>query len=311
MLVFIPSIQEKEIYKMKHIIHSLIRKSIYRYISHVKQSVTIFNFHQVSATYDPKRHLATTWTALDKFEKTLIYLSKFYTFISFSEAQARLKNKLDKNYAVLTFDDGDSSLLEVIPLLKRIQIPATFFINTDYLNDAKYGWVDALTYYRQNKVDIPSEIVHGLSLLRNTKNQAEYNKYRTIIENYHNSQNMRLSKYLTDRQLFSITDQLFSIGLHGAEHERFSMMSYEWNQQNIKRNYSILKEHPNFIPVIAFPFGKSNDWNEDSVSIALELKLRMVLHNGGVNFHDHIMLNRIPSDGGIITQSKLGLNMFL
>ncbi|ABR43948.1 polysaccharide deacetylase family protein [Parabacteroides distasonis] len=294
---------------MKQLIHSLIRSTIYRYISHIKHSVTIFNFHQVSAAFDPKRHLTTTWTSLDKFIKAMRYLSNRYEFISLSEAQACLKNTLDKNYAVLTFDDGDSSLLEVMPILKKMQIPATFFINTDYLDDAQYSWVDALTYYKQNKIDAPQEVIKGLNLLRNTVNVNEYNKYRTIVEEYYNSFGLNLSKYLTTAQLFGINDTLFSIGLHGAEHERFGMMSREWNEQNIKRNYTILKEHPNYVPVIAFPFGKPNDWNNDAVSIALNLNLSIVLHNGGTNFHNSIMLNRIPSDGGSFSEAKLGLNL--
>ena len=63
---------------MKQLIHSLIRSAIYRYISRIKHSVTIFNFHQVSTTFDSKRHLATTWTSLDKFIEAMRYLSNRY-----------------------------------------------------------------------------------------------------------------------------------------------------------------------------------------------------------------------------------------
>lgn len=295
---------------MKKYIHSLIRSSMYQYISHVKHSVTIFNFHQVSSVYDSTKHLATTWTPINKFKESLMYLSKHYKFISLEEAQESLKNKLDKNYAVLTFDDGDSSLLEIMPLLKELHIPATFFINTDYLDDAKYSWVDALTYYKQNKIDVPQEVIKGLSLLRNTRNAEEYNKYRTIVEEYHNSQKLNLKKYLTSKQLFEIKDSLFSVGLHGAEHQRFGLMNYEWNKQNIERNYSVLREHPNFIPVIAFPFGKPADWNKDVVNISTGLDLSIVLHNGGTNFCYNVMLNRMPSDSVNFTMDRLGLNLF-
>lgn len=63
-----------------------------------------------------------------------------YEFISLSEAHKHLKNNFVriKKYAVLTFDDGYKTLLEVLPWLEEQNIPATLFINGKYIDGKSY-----------------------------------------------------------------------------------------------------------------------------------------------------------------------------
>ncbi len=292
-------------------IHNLINSIIFHYVSRVKHSVTIFNYHQVSSVYNPDIHNRDTWTQLEKFKNSIIRLMRYYEFIPLPKALEILHNgRIDKNYAVLTFDDGDSSLLEILPVLESFSIPCTLFINSAYLDDAKYSWVDAKIYNQTRQNETPDDVKHAISILRNTCNPVEYQKEMRLAEKYHNGKQLNLCKYLTTEQLFSINSSLVTIGLHGAEHQRFGMMSKDWNKMNIDSNLEIVSKHPSFIPVIAFPFGKPADWDIDVATYAMSKGLRIVLHDGGVNFHDAAMLNRVPSDNRIFTTAFLGRNLY-
>ena len=295
---------------MRKFIHKVIRELIFKYYVHTHKSVTIFNFHQVSQIYDPTVNYRSTWTNIEEFKRNLNLLKIQYDFIPLTQALRILKEGKPKiNYAVLTFDDGHACLTDVVPILEELNIPATFFINSGYLDDKAYSWVDALNYISdpEKRSIIPQNLIQYSKVLRRTTDSLEYNKGREFIESYFNQLPKNKKRYLTTDELFSIQNPLISIGLHGYEHQRASMMSESWNRENIRKDIEILAKHPNYVPVYAIPFGRPDDWNEDIIKIALENQLDIMLHNGGYNLHKEVAYNRIAADG---LKFELGLNLF-
>ena len=61
-------------------------------------------------------------------------------FISLTEAYNKITNDKFRNrkYAVLTFDDGNASLKEILPWLEKQHIPVTLFINGKYLDGKSF-----------------------------------------------------------------------------------------------------------------------------------------------------------------------------
>jgi peptidoglycan/xylan/chitin deacetylase (PgdA/CDA1 family) len=53
----------------------------------------------------------------------------------------------DERLAMLTFDDGYANNLRAMPVLEAFNVPATFFISTDYIVSGKAFWWDVL--YRE------------------------------------------------------------------------------------------------------------------------------------------------------------------
>lgn len=295
---------------MRKFIHKVIRGLIFKYYNHIHKSVTILNFHQVSQTYDSTINYRSIWTNIEEFKKELNVLRGQFTFISITQALNILKNgKPKKNYAVLTFDDGHTCLTDVIHILEELNIPATFFINSGYLDNKAYSWVDALNYINDpaNRRIIPQNLIQYSSVLRRTTDPFEYNKGRECIESYFNQLPQNKKRYLTTEELFSIQNPLISIGLHGYEHQRASMMTEAWNRENIRKDIEVLARHPNYVPVYAIPFGRPYDWNNDIIRIALENNLDIMLHDGGYNLHKEVVYNRIAADG---LNFELSLNIF-
>lgn len=105
------------------------------------QPIRVFCLHHVCEQFDVDAMYACDWMALDAFKKKINELrNQGYQFISLTEAYEHLKKDRFryKKYAVLTFDDGYKSLLEVLSYLEEQQIPATLFINGKYLDGKSY-----------------------------------------------------------------------------------------------------------------------------------------------------------------------------
>lgn len=105
------------------------------------QSIRIFCLHHVCKQFDAESMYLCDWIALEDFKRKIKELcNQGYKFISLTDAYNHLTKDLfrRKKYAVLTFDDGYKSLLEVLPWLEEQNIPATLFINGKYLDGISY-----------------------------------------------------------------------------------------------------------------------------------------------------------------------------
>lgn len=115
---------------------------ICRYLTKLRlQPIRVFCLHHVCEQFDVESMYPCDWMELSIFKSKIIDLQKQgYEFVSLSEAHKHLKNDFVriKKYAVLTFDDGYKTLLEVLPWLEEQNIPATLFINGKYIDGKSY-----------------------------------------------------------------------------------------------------------------------------------------------------------------------------
>ncbi|HET7818337.1 MAG TPA: polysaccharide deacetylase family protein, partial [Bacteroidia bacterium] len=113
------------------------------------------------------RHLVAS-----QFEKHLIYFKKNYNIISLSEMFRSYQDVIipDKKNIALTFDDGYvNNLTVVLPILKKYNVPATFFIVSSGLEDNNYVlWPDIIDLIR--KFSGAFEIEIGSHVFQNTHN---------------------------------------------------------------------------------------------------------------------------------------------
>jgi len=115
------------------LIHQIKRKLLHLRL----QPIRVFVFHQVSETFDPTTMWKCDWTETKQFKKDILELKQKYEFIPLTEAHNHLLHDIFrlKKYAVLTCDDGWSSLTNIIPWLAEQQIHITLFLNPSYLNE--------------------------------------------------------------------------------------------------------------------------------------------------------------------------------
>lgn len=265
----------------------------------------VFNWHQVTPRFDPERHYKTIWTPLDRFETALVFIVDNFTVISAFEMVARLKRgkALTENIAALTFDDGDVSLAEhVVPGLARRGLPATLFLNSAYLDNATSYWVPILSYLAARPdllgaANLPASPQEVIRFLRTTADRATYNRLREQVEASAPLVPDLKSRLVSSQWLATLDPRQFSIGCHGHEHQRYAMMTPEWQRADLQRNVDILSCFRAYRPLFAVPFGRAGDWSEETTRICGDLGLDIVYADSGINAPGTAGLKRIPSDG--------------
>lgn len=121
---------------------------MWRHLSHWasrggrRGGLSVLFFHRVLARHDP---LLPDEPTPPQFEAMLGWLRSQFTLLPLPQALQRLRDDtLPPASAALSFDDGYADNLDVAaPLLQRLDIPATFFISTDFA-DGGLMWNDRL-----------------------------------------------------------------------------------------------------------------------------------------------------------------------
>lgn len=104
------------------------------------QPIRVYCFHHVCASYDAESMHKCDWMQIDEFKKRVMEMQQSgVEFISLTDAYCHIcKDSFRcRKYAVLTFDDGWSSLKEIIPWLVDRNIPVTLFLNPAYIMGAE------------------------------------------------------------------------------------------------------------------------------------------------------------------------------
>ena len=137
--------------KISTLIHKIRRK----FMKLRLQPIRVFCLHHVCKQFDADAMNACDWMEFSVFQDKINDLqNQGYQFISLSKAYKYLHNDWirTKKYAVLTFDDGCKSLLEILPWLEEQQISAMLFINGRYMDGESYRKNPNEKYLTQNEL---------------------------------------------------------------------------------------------------------------------------------------------------------------
>lgn len=266
----------------------------------VKNYFMIINFHQLSEKYDPRLHWDGTWTNINNFENLLLELKNHYKIIPLSEGiYMTKKSEIKDKLLSITFDDGDQSLKSVLPILSRHNIPATFFINTAYLSNKNYSYqvLKYLVHKKEIYGDKPQLLLNKFKSFRNTRDKLFYDQFRNEFLELCKFIHEKINLIVDETFLSTIDASLFELGLHGHEHERYSMMSEDWQENDLKKNIELLSSYKSFRPIFAIPYGKPWDWDNRTIKIALNNGLDILFHDSGINVKNEVGFKRIPADG--------------
>jgi peptidoglycan/xylan/chitin deacetylase (PgdA/CDA1 family) len=112
-----------------------------------------FNYHRIGDAYntqfDPNVFSCDEYL----FEEHLKFYKSNFDIINIDELNSlkESKKKLNNRFALITFDDGyiDNFTL-AYPLLKKHQVPAVFFIATDFIEKEIIPWWDEIAFLIKN-----------------------------------------------------------------------------------------------------------------------------------------------------------------
>ena len=140
----------KKINKKLILSNILQRLAVYRFIRTVKNDcLLVLNYHRLY-----KQSLRTKFDvnvfehSADVFEQHLKFIKNNFTVVSENDVlQMVSSNKINDRCVLVTFDDGYIDNYTVAyPLLTAYDIPAVFFIPTEFINERSLGWWDIVSY---------------------------------------------------------------------------------------------------------------------------------------------------------------------
>lgn len=105
------------------------------------QPIHVYCLHHICAQFDADSMNACDWSDIGAFKTKILQMRQMgVEFISLSDAYTHLTHDVfrGQKYAVITIDDGYTSLKEILPWLIQQSIPATLFINGKYLDGSSY-----------------------------------------------------------------------------------------------------------------------------------------------------------------------------
>ncbi|MGI0107870.1 polysaccharide deacetylase family protein [Salinimicrobium sp. WS361] len=131
-----------------------------------------------------------------KFKAQLEQLSRFGNFISQQDLLYHPKRAFEKNFFLITFDDGLKEQYELAkPMLEEMGIPYIFFINTSNFSDKKVSLVHKIHLLRSQVA--PKELLQELEV--NSLSEIEE---KAAVKHYnYDSKENALLKYLLNFKL--------------------------------------------------------------------------------------------------------------
>ena len=239
-----------------------------------RSRLSVLIYHRVLKEEDP---LFPNEVTANSFDKQLAELGKVFNILPLEEAIMRLKcNDLPACPACITFDDGYADNVSIaLPILKKYNFHATFFIATSYLdggrmfNDtiihairmANKTYADLTQFGLQRyKIETIEDKINAINSI------LKYVKYLSVFERE------KIAKIITDRvtdiepptdlmmsseQLKELTRFGMGVGGHTARHPILAKLNSNDVKQEIEegREYleSVLGEK---IKLFAYPNGK-------------------------------------------------------
>ena len=281
---------------------SLIRREKY-------PGIRIFNYHQISEKFDPRYHSPGTFTTVNQFKDEVKKLKKRYPIISLEEAANQLKSSnITNNFACITIDDGDYSIATSAEILHEQDIPATFFINSAYIDNQETVWYRVISFLENSSKHrklLSDEIRQKSKMLRKTDDSKLYQNATKKIGELFDQISEEYKGHVTKKELVSISQHGFGIASHGFRHERFALFGKEWQIENIRKDVEILSSYKTFCKFFALPFGRFSDFNLNTQISASDMGLELLLSTGGVNSFRQPFIHRIPSDSRNLRDAEI------
>ena len=264
----------------------ILKNTILRFADHipnfvyrilVPREVISFFYHLVAEKAVPHTQHLFPHRPMEVFEQDLIYIKKKFQVVSYEELASALasQNRLPPKAAFLSFDDGFSECFSAVrPLLLKHNLPCTFFVATDLMDNRKMDYLHQVSLCIAAISSLePGELAHILSAMReslevNLDSPASFirwikkvnnNEYVTKIcemlgidvENYLRTQ----KPYLSSEQIRQMAAEGFTIGAHSQSHRKLGHLSQEEIEKEIINSCQVIRDLTNKEPVpFAFPY---------------------------------------------------------
>ncbi len=267
--------------------------------------VIVLLYHRVCEVENDYQQLAVS---PENFQKQIEFLSKNYPILRFEDDW----NQMEQMAFVITFDDGYSdNLYNVLPILKKYSIPATFFIASGNIQSGKEFWWDQLeqillnTSMDLNKLNLPipllaskEQMIVQVQLALKSFTVREREEFIKQLAKQTKIELKTRAEYrpLTIEELRQLdADELTTIGSHTVNHPQLAALSqteqeYEINTGKIQLE-TILGHK---VETFSYPFGNIDDFSNITVKLCEQAKIFKAAANFPGQGHSWTDSRQIP-----------------
>jgi len=269
--------------RLFHIVNRYLQKREERYA--LQPGLYIVNYHEIINHDDLKSDykIPSIFTSIEKFMLHLKSYTNDFETVSMSDGLKLLQQgKVQKNrYLVITFDDGLSSVKDVLPYINAIGVKPTIFVSSEPLLKMK-----PLINHQELFCSRYSKYCKSVDtkMLRN--------KYQLLLREGYKTANCKdefvefvSNAYLSKESLRQmIYENKVEIGSHTSDHIQLSDIDYEIQYKKIYESHKAIERLLNTsIPYFSFPFGKLHHRDYCSEYIASYTAQHYFSCNGGIN----------------------------
>lgn len=257
--------------------------------------ILILLYHRCAVLETDPQLLAVT---PENFTNQVKWLKERYPILRFDESW----NSVREPSVVLTFDDGYwDNYAYAVPILERLQVPATIFVSTERIGTEKEPWcddVERLVLLNDRFLDAKIHLdLRGQGVVdtfvadEDARRELYYHVHDAVrlmqpdereevlaeIEKEYGAFPVRPShRYMAEGELQELAgSEYITIGGHTVTHSRLSVLSREKQREEIEGSIRCLEKiMDKKITTFSYPFGGQEDYNADSVAIVREMNLK-------------------------------------
>lgn len=273
------------------------------------KQLIIFNYHRIYDKFlETKFDERVFGLSIQEFEKQVKFLKKHTTILSEDELihQVETRKPFGKPCSMITFDDGYIDNYELAyPILKELNVPATFFIPTEAIEKRYVGWWDLIAYFikstnkktievdgkrikfqtDQEKKVIIDELLKFVKTVEESKSIQLIDSLSEQCEVPFPSHEDKSSQIMTWDQIREVHANNISIGSHSHTHRVLKTIDEKEQLKELEESKKILENELNApINSISYPVGGYDAFTKKTRELAKQVGYK-VAYSFGTGFN--------------------------
>ncbi|AWL11664.1 hypothetical protein HMF8227_01183 [Saliniradius amylolyticus] len=291
-------------------------------VNQLKPGVYCFNFHRIGdwrqTDFDPCV-FSCSKTSLERY---LRYFKQEFEVIDLVQliAMADSHQPVDRPLAFVSFDDGYMDNYELaFPVLRELNIPATFFIATGLVDSDELAWWDEIAWmvrrFNDHKLMLPAwsepvtlkgdcrqDIRAVLARIKSSpQSVSEQLQQLREATGLNIDAGSYASQFMNWSQLQEMVDGGMTIGAHSHTHRIFTELDEQQLSFELQHSKALLQQHLGIqVEALSYPVGGGRSFNQTMFSMIRSFGYRVAFSfNAGVNTQldsQRFQLCRIPVD---------------
>lgn len=197
-----------------------------------------------------------------EFESHLLFLAENFSVVGLGAMVESIRSRGQlTNQLALTFDDGlRNNLTAAYPVLKRLSLPATFFVCPELIEKGRWLWnhearerletmaIEQRQRFASQHVDLNGsidveQIIGWMKTLRLREREAVENEIRTETNAFRpSSEQRRKCDVMSWEELRTLDSGLITIGSHTVNHPILSTLTPQQLRFEIRESRHLLEE---------------------------------------------------------------------